>query len=120
MVSSLSANFDQLEYNLTIKDPFIKEDDSIINTINCLVKSFNLYYNFIQNNILKLHKGLVLDIKDHAYSLFLNVLISKLNSTKDNNQDILDHLSLSPNFFTEFAEMLNYVTLDVSSLFNNN
>lgn len=119
MVSSLSANFDQLEYALTTKDPFIKEDDSIINTINCLVKSFNLYYNFILSNYSKLNNGLQLDIKDHAYSLFLNVLISKLNSIKENNHDILDHLSLYPDFFIEFAEMLNYVTLDVSSfLFN--
>ncbi len=82
-MDSKLINFDQLEFNITKDSPFISTDYSIANTINCLVESFNLYYEYVSKVKHQFKEGKQPEVKDHLYSMYLKSLLAIVNSINE-------------------------------------
>lgn len=123
---------DDLEYELSLTSTFKSSNLSHKSLVDCLIQSFDLFYNFIVNYKNNPSSHHLFELKERVFSIYIKQVVFKLQQDCENNiakeasihptsgeeetkKHLLNLLAEHPKFFPKLAGSLNFMVLDVTN-----
>lgn len=116
------AKLDDLEYQLSLTSTFKFSNLTNKSLTDCLIQSFEVFYNFIVNYKNSFSNQHSFELKERVFSIYIKQVVHKLQDENSKDSDksggesrknLLNLLADHPKFFSRLAGSLNFMVLDV-------